>query len=140
VALPPDRIVEGGFTRDGGYAAATELIRRGTLPTCVFAVTDVMAIGALAAFRDSGVDVPGELSLAGFDDIPIVRDLTPPLTTVALPLDLMGERVMELAVRESTSRRSRVERIAGEVVLRTSTAVPRGARTGGGVLDTGGPA
>jgi len=125
VMLPDQRVVEAGFTRDGGYAAAVELIRRGTLPTCVFAVTDVMAIGALAAFRDNGVDVPGEVSLAGFDDIPIVRDLTPPLTTVALPLDLMGERVMELAVREPAGRRSRVERIAGEVVLRESTRAPR---------------
>jgi LacI family transcriptional regulator len=90
----------------------------------VFAVTDVMAIGALAAFRDHGVDVPGQVSLAGFDDIPIVRDLVPPLTTVALPLDEMGERVINLALREPrTSRsRSRVERIAGKVIVRASTA------------------
>jgi LacI family transcriptional regulator len=126
--LPPARVVEAAFTRDGGYAATTELIRRGPLPTCVFAVTDVMAIGALAAFRDHGISVPDEVSLAGFDDIPIVRDLTPPLTTVALPLDLMGERVMELAVRESTSHRSRVERMPGEVVVRASTAPPRTER------------
>ncbi|GAA2433922.1 LacI family DNA-binding transcriptional regulator [Actinomadura vinacea] len=124
VPLRADRVAESGFTRDGGYAAATELIQRGDLPSCVFAVTDVMAIGALAAFRDSGVDVPGELSLAGFDDIPIVRDLTPPLTTVSLPLDLMGERVMQLAVREPAPKRSRVERIEGKVVLRSSTAAP----------------
>jgi LacI family transcriptional regulator len=94
------------------------------LPDCVFAVTDVMAIGALAAFRDHGVNVPGEVSLAGFDDIPIVGDLTPPLTTVALPLDEMGERAMGLVLREPRGNRSRVERIAGEVVLRASTAPP----------------
>ncbi|MFF5258342.1 LacI family DNA-binding transcriptional regulator [Actinomadura viridis] len=125
IELPEDQVIEAGFTRDGGYAAAERLLSGGDLPTCVFAVTDVMAIGALAAFRDHGVDVPGQVSLAGFDDIPIVRDLTPPLTTVALPLDLMGERVMELAVREPAARRSRVERIKGEVVLRGSTAAPR---------------
>jgi LacI family transcriptional regulator len=83
-----------------------------------------MAIGALAAFRDHGVDVPGEISLAGFDDIPIVRDLVPPLTTVALPLEEMGERLMNLALREPRGSRSRIERIAGEVVLRASTAAP----------------
>ncbi|MFC6886988.1 MULTISPECIES: LacI family DNA-binding transcriptional regulator [Actinomadura] len=125
VDLPADRVVEAAFTRDGGHEAATELLRRGpSRPTCVFAVTDVMAIGALAAFRDHGVDVPGEMSLAGFDDIPIVRDLTPPLTTVALPLGAMGERVMGLVLREP-GRRSRVERFDGEVVLRASTAPPR---------------
>ena len=140
VEPPPERVVEAAFTRDGGYAAATELLRRGPLPTCVFAVTDVMAIGALAAFRDAGVDVPGQVSLAGFDDVPIVRDLTPPLTTVALPLDLMGERVMELALREPRGRRSRIERIAGEVVLRASTAAPRTgpARMHGTSADGGG--
>jgi LacI family transcriptional regulator len=125
VPLPDDRVVEGAFTRDGGYAAAEELLRRGLRPTCVFAVTDVMAIGALAAFRDNGVEVPGDISLAGFDDIPIVRDVTPALTTVALPLVQMGEKAMNLVLREPRGRRSRVERIAGDVVLRPSTAAPR---------------
>jgi LacI family transcriptional regulator len=64
------------------------------------------------------------VSLAGFDDIPIVRDLTPPLTTVALPLARMGESVMALALREPRGSRSRVERVDGEVVLRSSTAPP----------------
>lgn len=124
VRLADDQVIEESFTRDGGYAAATELIRRGLRATCVFALTDVMAIGALSAFRDHGIDVPGKVSLAGFDDIPIVRDLVPPLTTVALPLEDMGERVMNLAVRESPDGRSRTERIAGRVVLRSSTSAP----------------
>ncbi|KAB2344526.1 LacI family transcriptional regulator [Actinomadura rudentiformis] len=122
VSLGPERVIEAAFTRDGGHAAATELMRRGLRPTCVFAVTDVMAIGALTAFREGGLDVPHDISLAGFDDIPIVGDLTPPLTTVALPLDEMGERVTKLALREPRGHRSRVERITGEVVLRASTA------------------
>ncbi|MEU5682974.1 LacI family DNA-binding transcriptional regulator [Streptomyces venezuelae] len=121
VALPRDRVVEGTFTRDGGYAAAAELLRRGRPPTCVFAVTDVMAVGALAALRERGVRVPDDVSLAGFDDIPLVRELTPPLTTVALPLPEMGRAVLELALREPAGRRSRVERVRGEVVVRGST-------------------
>ncbi|WP_425551123.1 LacI family DNA-binding transcriptional regulator [Actinoallomurus vinaceus] len=129
VDLPDDQIIGESFTRDGGYAAATELLRRGLRATCVFALTDVMAIGALSAFRDHGVDVPSQVSLAGFDDIPIVRDLVPPLTTVALPLEELGERVMNLALREP-ARRSRVERITGEVVLRASTTAPRRWRAG----------
>ncbi|MFF0519278.1 LacI family DNA-binding transcriptional regulator [Actinomadura nitritigenes] len=124
VRVREEHIVEESFTRDGGYRAATELLRRAPRPTCVFAVTDVMAIGALAALRDHGVAVPGEVSLAGFDDIPIVRDLAPPLTTVALPLEAMGEHVMGLALREPAARRSRIERVAGHVILRESTAAP----------------
>ncbi|WP_327359008.1 LacI family DNA-binding transcriptional regulator [Streptomyces sp. NBC_01304] len=124
VPLRPEHIVHGAFTRDGGHLAATELLRRGHRPTCVFAVTDVMAVGALAAFREQGLRVPEDVSLAGFDDIPLVRELTPPLTTVALPLTRMGHSAIALALREPRGRRSRVERFSGEVVLRASTARP----------------
>lgn len=123
VALPPERIVEGAFTRDGGHAAGVELLRRGQRPTCVFAVTDVMAVGALGALRERGLRVPEDVSLAGFDDIPLVGELTPPLTTVALPLTQMGRDVLALALRERGVR-SRVERVHGEVVLRASTGRP----------------
>ena len=117
-------MIEGPFTRDGGYQAMTDLLTRtrGLDATCVFAVTDVMAIGAYAALRDHGLSVPGDVSVAGFDDIPIVRDLTPPLTTVALPLREIGEKVMELVLTENTTRRRRILRLSGEVVLRASTA------------------
>lgn len=115
-------IVEAPFTRDGGYGAMTELLTRGLTATCVFALTDVMAIGACAALRDHGLSVPQDVSVAGFDDIPIVRDLTPPLTTVALPLQQLGEKAMELALTENTGRRRRILRMGGEVVVRASTA------------------
>jgi LacI family transcriptional regulator len=117
-------IIEAPFTRDGGYEAVQEMLTRKKRPTCVFAVADVMAIGALTALHDAGVAVPGEISLAGFDDIPVVRDLTPPLTTVALPLEELGERAMELAIKGARSGRSRILRLSGEVVLRGSTAAP----------------
>lgn len=121
-----DRVVEGAFTREGGYTAARRLLTAGPpRPTCVFAVTDVMAIGALAALREEGLRVPEDISLAGFDDIPLVRELSPPLSTVALPLTSMGESVIALALREQGGgRRSRVLRIEGEVVLRASTGAP----------------
>lgn len=123
VALHPDQIVEGSFSRDGGYEAATELLRRGLRATCVFALTDVMAVGALTALREHGLTVPADVSLAGFDDIPIIADLTPPLTTVRLPLEDLGKRVMAMALRPAGPR-SRIERVSGEVVLRESTAPP----------------
>ncbi len=61
------------------------------LPGCVFAVSDIMAVGALARLRAAGLDVPGDIALAGFDDIPTLRDVYPPLTTVRLPLKQLGE-------------------------------------------------
>lgn len=88
-----------------------------------------MAVGALAALREAGCGrVPEDMSLAGFDDIPVVREVSPPLTTVALPLTEMGEQVIALALRTpSGAGRSRVLRIEGNVVLRGSTGAPPGS-------------
>jgi LacI family transcriptional regulator len=124
VDLPDSHVVDGGFTRDGGYAAMNDLLDAGLGVTAVCVLSDVMAIGALAACRDRGVAVPADLSLAGFDDIPIVRDLQPPLTSVHLPLDDLGVRALELVLSEPSSRR-RILRVRGDVVMRASTAPPK---------------
>jgi LacI family transcriptional regulator, galactose operon repressor len=113
--------ITGPFTRDGGYAAATELVTDGLGVTCVFAVNDVMAVGAMAAFRDHGLSVPDDVSVAGFDDIRTLRDLVPPLTTVGLPLEEMGERAAALALDTEPGEKARTVRVRGEVVLRAST-------------------
>ncbi len=127
ISLHEDDVVEAAFTRDGGYDATKRLLagRKRKLPTCVFAVTDVMAIGALTALREEGLSVPGDISVAGFDDIPVVRDLAPALTTVRLPLEELGERAMDLAIKGAGGTRPRTLRLAGEVVLRESTARPK---------------
>ncbi|WP_436497594.1 LacI family DNA-binding transcriptional regulator [Actinokineospora sp. HUAS TT18] len=111
--LPAPLVVHGGFDRDGGYAAAAEIGDA----TCVFAVNDVMAVGAMAALRERGVSVPGDVSVAGFDDIPTLRDLVPALTTVRLPLTELGERAVELAL----SDQDETVAVAAEVILREST-------------------
>ncbi|MEU9830777.1 LacI family DNA-binding transcriptional regulator [Streptosporangium sp. NPDC048047] len=120
LGLPAPQVVHGSFDRDGGHAAAAEV----SDATCVFAVNDVMAVGALASFRDRGADVPGDVSVAGFDDISTLRDLVPQLTTVRLPLTDMGARAMELALTppgDGADAGPRIEAVAGEVVLREST-------------------
>jgi LacI family transcriptional regulator len=121
--LPADavEVVHDEFTRDGGYTAATALVSAGTPATCVFAVNDVMATGALAAFLARGVAVPGDVSVAGFDDIPMVRDLVPSLSTVALPLTEMGRLAAEMALAPEGTEGSQVRRVRGEVILRDST-------------------
>jgi len=121
ISLERDQIVHGAFTRDGGYAAAEELIRRGLDVTCVFAVNDVMAVGAIAAFRAHGVTVPADVSVAGFDDIVTLRDLVPSLTTVHLPLEEMGVEAARLAFGPEPGDTPRLVRVPGEVVLREST-------------------
>jgi LacI family transcriptional regulator len=113
-------VAHGEFTRDGGYAAMSELLARRESVDCVFAANDVMAVGAMAACRDRGLDLPRDLALAGFDDIATLRDVHPALTTVRLPLEDAGRAALEMVV-EDDPHRHRTVRIPGEVVIREST-------------------
>jgi LacI family transcriptional regulator len=127
ISLDEADITHGAFTRDGGYEAmSTVLARGGRLPDCVFAVNDVMAVGALARLRAAGISVPGAVAVAGFDDIVTLRDVFPPLTTVRLPLTRMGEMAASLVLSEEPAEQPRVIPVPGEVVLRESTT-PRPA-------------
>jgi LacI family transcriptional regulator len=96
------------------------LLDRGTEATCVFAVNDVMAVGAMAALRDRGVALPSGMAVAGFDDIATLRDVTPALTTVRLPLEQLGADALEMVLQEPADQ-PRVRRVRGEVVIREST-------------------
>jgi LacI family transcriptional regulator len=126
VSLSPRRVIHGAFTRDGGYQAMSAILAAGgTRPDCVFAVNDVMAVGALARLRADGLAVPGDIAVAGFDDISTLRDIYPPLTTVALPLKQMGEMAASLVLQEADQ--PRVIPVPGEVILRDST-LPRPGR------------
>ena len=115
------RVVHGAFSRDGGYASAQQLIDGGLGTTCVFACNDVMAVGAIAAFRDHGLRVPDDVSVAGFDDIKPLRDFVPQLTTVHLDLEDLGERAAALALDRSPEDPPQLVRARGKVVLREST-------------------
>jgi LacI family transcriptional regulator len=129
VDLDPGWVIEGAFTRDGGYEAMSAVLAAGNgRPDCVFAVTDVMAVGALARLRAEGISVPADIAVAGYDDIPTLRDVYPPLTTVRLPLKRMGEMAASLVLGETRLARPRIIPVSGEVILRESTRPRRGAR------------
>ena len=89
----------------------------------VFAANDVMAVGALSAIRDAGLTPGTDVAVAGFDDIPTVRDVTPPLTTVRVPLEEIGRRALRLALGDADAASDGAVRT--EVVLRESTPAPR---------------
>ena len=99
--------VPGDFTESGGYRAATQLLARSPRPTAIFAANDSMAIGALSALREAGVAVPAEMVVVGFDDIPIARYTSPPLTSVRVPIIELGERATERLVQALASDRRR---------------------------------
>lgn len=120
VQVPDERVVPGAFDHDGGAAAMRELLAAGPVPSLVFAVNDVMALGALTEVRAAGLVVPDDLALAGFDDITTLRDVVPGLTTVRIPLEEVGIAATELAL-EPDEGEHRVLRVETSVVLREST-------------------
>jgi LacI family transcriptional regulator len=122
--LPPKRIVYADFDRDSGAEATATLLDANPDITAVVALNDSMAIGALAVLRRRGVVVPEGMTVVGFDDMPIARDVTPALTTVRLPLAEMGARAMALAL-DAAPPDPRTEKVAAEVIRRESAAAPR---------------
>ena len=102
--VAPDHIVEADFTYLGGRDAMAPLIGSGHLPRAIFAANDLMALGALEACLAAGLRVPGDIAIAGFDDIEASRMVTPALTTVVQPGRWMGQEVGRLLV----------DRLAGE--------------------------
>lgn len=89
----------GDFTEQAGYDAVGTLLRLDPLPTALFAANDAMAVGALSALRESGLRVPGDISVTGFDDIPIARYLTPSLTTVRVGVSALGARAAAILLQ-----------------------------------------
>jgi LacI family transcriptional regulator len=115
--------VAGDFTEDSGYEAAQKIAATRPRPTAVFAANDAMAIGALSAFRDARVSVPGQIALVGFDDIPIARFLDPPLTTVKVPIAELGRRGLQLLVGDD-DRSTAPARLETSLVVRRSCGTP----------------
>jgi LacI family transcriptional regulator len=122
IRLTPDRVFRTDFTRDGGYSGAEAFLASGVEAGCLFAVNDVMAVGAMAALRAHGVSLPADIAVAGFDDIPPLRDVVPSLTTVHVPLETLGVQAVELVLSAADpDAEPRVKRVSGTVVIREST-------------------
>jgi LacI family transcriptional regulator len=112
--------IPGDFTETGGYHAARAVAALSTRPNAVFAANDAMAIGALSALRELGLDVPGDIAVAGFDDIPMARYMSPPLTSVHVEISELGARAMAVLLA-AVQEKNRHER--RQVVLPTTLIV-----------------
>lgn len=120
-ALPQDAVVAADFSRDGGHSAILDLLDRRPGTTAVFALNDLMAVGALAALReDLGKRVPDDVSVVGYDDLWFSADVAPSLTTVHLPLEEMGAKAMTMVLAPAESRPHRLF-VPAELVVRGST-------------------
>ncbi len=114
-------IVRGDFSEQSGSDAVKAFIGDDR-PDAVFCANDMMAIGALEALKESGVAVPQEIALAGFDDIPIARYVSPPLTTAAVPIAEIGRQALECCAAIIAGRPASGQRtFKPELVVRPST-------------------
>lgn len=113
---------------EDGYALMKRAIERGNLPTAFFIENDSMAIGALRALHEARIEVPRDVSIVGFNDIAISAFLQPPLTTVKVHMEFMGETAVELLGERFASKRQIPKKIVvpTSLVVRDSCAPPAG--------------
>lgn len=98
--MRPDQVETGFYTYDGGYAAARKLLGRADRPTAILAQNDDMAVATLIAALEAGLTVPGDLSIAGFDDSEVARIAWPAITTVRQPVFDMAAAAADMVVAQ----------------------------------------
>jgi DNA-binding LacI/PurR family transcriptional regulator len=121
--VPVGEVLPGDWSPRSGYDAGRELATRPDL-TAVFVANDQMALGLLRAFREAGIEVPGDVSVAGFDDIPEAAYFSPPLTTVRQDFAEVGRRSIGLLLEQLAGGRAGAPRLVAPatLVIRESTA------------------
>ncbi len=124
VSLGPDQIVHSHYSLEGAQAAAMRLLETGV--SGVVCASDPMALGAIRAAKRSGLNVPREVSVVGFDDSALMNSIDPPLTTVRQPIEPMCRMIIELLVGqiEGTGLSHDELLFEPELVVRGSTAPP----------------
>jgi len=124
IEYDPGLVIEGGFDAASGHLAMAELLGRAR-PTAVFVASDVVAIGAMRGLRKAGLRIPADVSVVGFDDIPIAAHVDPPLTTVRLPAGGLGETAGRLLVDRIAERPVPARTLLPtQLIVRESTAGP----------------
>lgn len=136
LTLPPERlaVVERMDVEDGQRAALDLLARGHTPPQAIVGVNDLVAIGAIEACRNAGLNCPADISITGYNDIPLVSLMDPPLTTVAMDLPEIGARSADLLLEQlaAPGTAPRLIRVAPTLRLRQSLGDARDTGESGG--------
>lgn len=126
IPVNPELIRNGNFYVSGGYAHGLELLQGEDRPTAIFAGSDLQAFGVMRAARELGLQVPDDLSVVGYDDLPITEWLYPPLATIRQPLQEMAHTATNMIFDLAQGRapiNGNVE-LGTTLVVRQSTAPP----------------
>lgn len=129
IPFAPELVVHGDGTPEGGMNAMARLLALAARPTAVFCYDDMTALGAMRQIRAYGLSVPQDISVVGFDDLPVAQYIEPPLTTVRQPMPDMGRMAMTamLDLLAGSSAKHNIK-VAGELVIRGSTAPPQNSQ------------
>jgi DNA-binding LacI/PurR family transcriptional regulator len=133
VELSDERVLVGPASIDGGIAILDRAWEDGLRPTAILAMSDAMAIGAMRALRDLRLDVPGDVSVVGFDDIDLSPHVDPPLTTVHQPIRRKGEEAVRLlltVVERRIDAAPEHRRLETRLIVRASTGPVPTSRKG----------
>jgi len=123
LGLDPAHLSETPYGLDQGAEAATRLLSLRDRPSAIICGNDVLAAGAMAGARQAGFDVPGDVSVVGFDDVELARVAQPPLTTVHVPHRRMGREGAEVLLRMMRGGENpKSVKLETEIVARTSLA------------------
>ncbi len=119
-------VAQGRFDLESGLSCARKLLSSTSRPTAIFASNDPMAMGVLSAAHEFGLDVPRQLSVAGFDDSPLARHAWPPLTTVRQPITEVARLATNVLMQQLQGRSEgdSNHRLQAELVCRASTGSP----------------
>ncbi|WP_262689719.1 LacI family DNA-binding transcriptional regulator [Kordiimonas aestuarii] len=127
VPVRDDMVLEGSYSFDSGFQRATALLSGDTRPTAIFGCNDEIAAGALAAAKSLGLNVPGDVAIAGFENSPFSKQAQPPLTTAAQSIGDIAKQAMMLLVSElrpqamTDGNNDRKSEFIPELIARAST-------------------
>jgi LacI family transcriptional regulator len=126
-----ETVLQGDFTQESGWRAGNQLVALTERPSAVFASNDMMAIGCMSALSDAGLQIPQDISLAGFDDIPTSRYISPSLTSVRARITELGALALERlasCIEEPARITAQRQTLRTDLMLRASTAAPHTKR------------
>jgi LacI family transcriptional regulator len=122
--VDPAWVLGESFSIDAGVEAAEALMQLANPPTAIFAVNDNTAIGAMSTLRRLDLAIPGDVSLVGYNDVPIVSRLGTPMTTVRVPFDQIAAAALDLLTHGPDGPHDRIRVAAPTLIPRRSTAAP----------------
>ncbi|MBI1877198.1 MAG: LacI family DNA-binding transcriptional regulator [Chloroflexi bacterium] len=120
LAFDPALVQPGDWEFEGGYTATQNLLALAGLPTAIFAANDLMALGAINAIQDAGLQVPEDIAVIGYDNRDFTRVFRPRITTISMPIYEMGRMAAELLVKQIAAGQAEVDeiKIKGQLFVR----------------------